>query len=219
MKPLDLTGKRFGQLVALRRIENAPGYGQARWLFLCDCGNETAQFGYSVVHQKVVSCGCWRKAAFTNLKHGKTRSREFNSWTAMRQRCLNHSCQEFENYGGRGITICDEWSDFQRFLNDMGPRPDGLSLERIRNNEGYHPGNCRWATREDQVRNRRTTVFYEHAGNRQSLQAWAEAIGVPYGTLWHRYKVGKRGTELLSPVTRGGGPKPSHKPSSTQAAA
>ncbi len=219
MKFLDLTGKRFGQLVAVRRIENRPGYGQARWLFLCDCGEETRQFGYSVVHQGVVSCGCWRRALRARLKHGKTGSREFNSWTAMRQRCLNPSCRQFEHYGGRGITICEEWGDFQRFLDDMGPRPDGLSLERIRNNEGYYPGNCCWASRKDQVRNRRTTVFYEHAGSRQPLQAWAESIGVAYQTLWHRYKVGKRGAELLSPVTRGGGRKSSHKPSSTQAAA
>jgi hypothetical protein len=204
MKALDLTGKKFARMTGIRRVENAPGYKQARWLFRCDCGVEKVVFGYSVVHGTVQSCGCLRHDTKARLKHGGAGTKEFNSWASMRQRCTNPDDAAYQDYGGRGITICSQWDDFAVFLADMGPRPTGTSLDRRDNEKGYSPENCRWATKQEQVRNRRTTLFYEYDGQKLPLQTWAEHFGVSYQTVWARYKVGKRGHELFGPPVMGG---------------
>jgi hypothetical protein len=204
MKPLDLTGKKFGRLLGLRRVKNQPGYGQARWLFLCDCGTEKELFGYSVRHGQVQSCGCLRHENMSRLKHGMTGQTEFNSWVSMRQRCNNPDDAAFRHYGGRGIAVCEAWDEFFAFYADMGPKPEGASLERRDNDGGYTPGNCYWATRQQQIRNRRTTTFYEYEGERLSLQEWAERHGLKYPTVWHRFRNNKRGAELFAPAVMGG---------------
>lgn len=205
MKPLDLTGQTFARLTAVHRVPNLAGYGQARWLFKCECGGKKITFGYSVVHGKTRSCGCLLTENKPRLKHGRTGTTEFTTWAAIRQRCGNPLSKPFKHYGGRGITVDKRWDTFEAFFQDMGPRPPGATLERTDNDLGYSPDNCRWATRLEQVRNRRTTTFYEHEGQNLSLQAWAERIGVSYKTLWSRFKVGKRGHDLLTPLVRAGG--------------
>lgn len=205
MKFLDLTGKVFSRLTAIRRVENHSGYGQARWLFLCECGRSKELFGYSVVHGKVKSCGCLKTETKSRLLHGRTGSPEFLSWVSMRQRCKNPRCKAYSDYGGRGIDICREWDVFETFLADMGPRPAGASLDRIDNDKGYSPQNCRWASKSQQINNRRLSILYEYDGVSRPLIEWALLAGVPYKTFWHRYKVGKRGSELLSSFIRGGG--------------
>lgn len=95
----------------------------------------------------------------TPRKHGMTGTPTYHAWVAMRQRCSNPNLNRAERYVGRGIKVCDRWSSFENFLADMGVRPDGLSLEREDNDGDYEPGNCKWATRSEQMRNRRSTSW------------------------------------------------------------
>jgi hypothetical protein len=110
----------------------------------------------------------------------------YNLWQQMKNRCTNPRNKGYAAYGGRGITVCDRWQDFQAFHDDMGERPPGMSLDRIDNDLGYGPDNCRWATRKTQQRNRRNNVILTAFGKSQSVAAWAEEIGMPITTLYAR---------------------------------
>lgn len=108
----------------------------------------------------------------------------------MRSRCRNPNCPAFKNYGGRGITVCERWSDFRNFYADMGEAPPGMWIERVDNNAGYSPENCVWATRSEQMRNRRITHMLTMGGETKALSAWAEQYGLRIGTLHLRLKNG-----------------------------
>ena len=114
------------------------------------------------------------------LKHGRSRTPEYQCWINMWVRCTNPNNPQYKDYGGRGIYVCKRWSDFVNFFTDMGPRPKGHSIERIDNDGPYSPKNCHWTTRRDQQRNRRSY--------RVSLAREAERLGIKYGTLWMRLK-------------------------------
>lgn len=152
----DETGKRYGRLLVLGREANA-SRGQARWLCLCDCGEKTVVRGGDLRFLKFKSCGCLARdrASEANTTHGMSETRIYRVWAGMIQRCANPHSRYYKNYGGRGIKICEKWFDFAEFMKDMGPRPQGLSLDRIDNAGNYEPGNCRWATRSQQNYNRR----------------------------------------------------------------
>lgn len=115
-----------------------------------------------------------------------TMSPTYKSWHSMLQRCNNPKCPEYSTYGGRGLSVCAEWHTFERFLADMGARPPGMTLDRIDNNLGYGPQNCRWATRRTQQRNRRTNHMLTLNGKTLCLQAWAEKLGLKAHTLYYR---------------------------------
>ena len=199
----DLTGQKFERLTAVRRVENFSGYGQSRWLFKCDCGNDLIAFGYNVAHGRQKSCGCYRDDHPARLDHGYSKSRVFHTWVAIRQRCFNKNSKYYSHYGARGIKVCDRWLVFENFLADMGEPEDGLSLDRINNDGDYEPSNCRWATKQTQVRNRRTTDYYTYNGETKSLPDWADQSGIPYKVLWHRLKK-QRWTDakLFSPLRK-----------------
>ena len=107
-------------------------------------------------------------------------------WQDMKQRCFNKNCHNYQNYGGRGIAVCERWMRFDLFLEDMGVKPDGLTLERIDNNGNYEPNNCRWADRAEQRKNQRTCRYIEFAGLRMTLTDWARHLGMNPLTLSHR---------------------------------
>lgn len=193
----DIAGQRFGRLVAIRRVENLPPYKQARWLFKCDCGKEHTQFGYVVWHGNNKSCGCLRKDTPAHLIHGGTGTPEYRAWASMRGRCLCPTNRAYALYGGRGIKICARWRSFDNFLADMGPRPTAKhSIDRVNTNGNYSPSNCRWATKSEQVRNRRLSIIYMG----RPLKDWCESLGLPYQTIWHRYNIGERDNLLFRPV-------------------
>jgi hypothetical protein len=121
-----------------------------------------------------------------NLKHGKARSRPYNKWMSMLDRCRNPNSPAYKNYGGRGIVVCERWLDFAQFHADMGDPPPGHSLERVDNNRGYDPDNCVWADRRAQGRNKRNNVLITIDGETMPLSAWAERFGIKYTTAHQR---------------------------------
>ena len=124
------------------------------------------------------------------------------TWRRMKQRCLDKNCKSFHRYGGRGIGICDRWMIFRNFLNDMGKRPKGLSIDRIDNNKGYSKENCRWATVKEQARNRRSNTFVTYNNVSRTLAEWADVADIKYSTLKQRFYVYKWtfGRCLLPPL-------------------
>jgi hypothetical protein len=133
-------------------------------------------------------------------KHGMYRTRVYRQWQQMIQRCYNPNSSRYARYGGRGVTVCDRWrSSFDAFYADMGDVPDGMSIDRINNDRGYEPGNCRWATPQQQANNRRTNVLIEHEGLELTIAEWARHLGLPYHWIKHRYSKGWRPPELFSP--------------------
>jgi hypothetical protein len=165
-------------------------------VFRCECGNVRVVGVATVIAGTSLSCGCLcleiNDAIKTKHGHSRVanRSPEYEIWTTMKQRCENPNMHKYPSYGGRGITVCKEWQDFSVFLADMGPRPEGCSVERIDNSKGYGKDNCRWASRKDQQRNLRTNRLIEFNGRTQCITAWAEELGMNVGTLRGRLKEG-----------------------------
>lgn len=181
----DLTGATFNLLTVLRRSDRKGT--KVRWVCQCRCGQQTTVIADQLTSGKTQSCGCLRKSTKNKPKaftHGMTYSPEFSSWSAMRKRCLNKRHHAYHRYGGRGITICDEWIDsFEAFYRDMGPRPKNLTLERKDTNKGYSKENCIWATRAEQNINRRNTRLIEHDGKRLTIKEWSKVCGLKVCTI------------------------------------
>jgi hypothetical protein len=167
---IDHTGQRFGRLLVICRVSQKIEK-HTRWLCRCDCGTEKVLLSDNFARkgQPTKSCGCYKTQYPPALSHGDTRngvtSSEYRSWYAMRQRCTNPRDPRWKHYGDRGITVCDRWKLFENFLADMGRRPPGwssrramFSLDRINNDGNYEPGNCRWATQKEQVKNTRKAM-------------------------------------------------------------
>jgi hypothetical protein len=161
-------GKRYGALTALSQVwlTTANGPRRSMWKCVCDCGALSTVASANLKNGHTKSCGCLKIAATIRAKttHGATKGRarlpEYKVWTDIKSRCLNPRRHSYACYGGRGITICDEWrSDFAAFFAHMGPRPSAHhQIDRIDNDRGYEPGNCRWVTKAANVRNRRGSV-------------------------------------------------------------
>lgn len=163
-KPLDLVGQVFERLTVIARLPSSK-LGSTMWLCRCTCGKERVVLGSNLTQGKTKSCGCFRDERLrqTNTRHGATwdgvHTPEYRAWAGLLWRCnpKSHSYTWSKHYVGRGITVCPRWrADFAAFLADMGPKPTAKhSIDRIDNDGNYEPGNCRWATHSQQMKNRR----------------------------------------------------------------
>jgi hypothetical protein len=179
----DISNKRFGKLIAIKRIniKDSKGYNRAYWVCQCDCGNIKNIDLSSLKKEKVKSCGCYNKQI--HFKHGHTVggiiSKEFESWRAAIDRCNRINNASYSNYGGRGIKVCDRWiNSFSNFFEDMGKCPDDCTLDRIDTNGNYEPSNCRWSTPEIQNNNKRNSHFITYKGIKKTVTQWTRELGL-----------------------------------------
>jgi hypothetical protein len=166
LRNLCAVGKTYNQLTVMEALERNK-HSQRFFLCVCSCGGSVKVVSHALTSGNTKSCGCAKKrAAATTGKHstthGMSKTSTYRVWTDMIRRCTDPSREAFKDYGGRGISVCQRWSEsFTNFMLDMGAKPIGLTLDRIENNGNYEPGNCRWATPLEQAQNRRTPVNIE----------------------------------------------------------
>ncbi len=182
----DLTGLVFGK-ISVVKYSGKNKIKSIVWECKCECGNVFNTLGRHLRSGKD-NCGCTtkEKIGLANTKHGKRNSTEYQAWSSMKFRCLNANGNSYHDYGGRGITICDEWIDsFETFYKDMGDKPDkSFSLDRIDNNKGYSKENCRWASRKAQCHNRSNSVGVD-------LSLVSKKLKITYKHAWSLYKSGR----------------------------
>lgn len=186
MKRHDLTGQEFSDWFVLH-YSGKSAYGEIMWLCECSCGTRKPVKAQSLRDGTSTNCGCKGK----NFKHGMTKTRTFKSWDAMLSRCNNPNDKSFDRYGGRGITVCKRWNDsFEAFFADMGERPEGMSLDRVDNSNGYSKANCRWADAKKQQRNTSVSKSMTFDGRTAALIDWATETGLNYSMLLRRLNAG-----------------------------
>ena len=195
---IDLTGKRFGRLVITGR---APDYIQengrkrVQWKCLCDCGKEFVTNADALKAGKTSSCGCLKHEFMINkfATHHETDSKLYGVWCAIKRRCYNKNSTYYEEYGGRGITMCDGWRDHYEAFRDWAHASgytDKLTIDRIDNDEGYSPENCRCVDCVAQANNRRSNINITYNGETHTLTEWADIVGVNPKTMFSRYYAG-----------------------------
>lgn len=178
----DLTGQTFGKLTVLRRSDNSTG-GRVRWLCQCECGNTTVVTRDKLTRRSTVSCGCWR-----NRRNGESKTRLYRIWYGMHDRCENPKYDHFDRYGGRGIIVCSEWADFDAFKTWAlsNGYADDLSIDRIDGDGNYEPGNCRFATQREQMRNVSSNHIVKYQGRNYSCAEFAEFLNVKPHTVYQQ---------------------------------
>lgn len=204
MKLIDLSGRRFGRLVVLRKG------GPMKWFCRCDCGVERDVTGAGLRGGIANSCGCAKgeRIGTLNRKHMLSNSRAQRIWSDMKRRCSDQSRRDYKYYGGRGITVCDRWkADLSAFVADMGEPPEGMTLDRISADGDYEPGNCRWISLADQQRNKRSNVVTIWRGGTVCMSEIATATGLPYESIRRQVNLGKSGDEAEAHVRAGRNPK------------
>lgn len=191
----ELKGQRFGKLLVIE--EDGRIGSNVAWICKCDCGNVTRVRANSLLTGNTTSCGCGRIEAIT--KHNMTNTKLFNVWRTMKERCNNKSYRQYKDYGGRGISLCDEWEEFKPFMEwslENGYK-EGLSIDRIDNDGNYCPENCRWTTVRVQSRNRRANRILEYGGEKHCVAEWSEILGVRANTIFWRLSQGWSTEEAL----------------------
>jgi len=210
-KFIDITGKRFGRLIALNRSETIKKI--VYFNCVCDCGNKKKIPSHTLRNGESMSCGCYNLELYgkRNLIHNDTNSPEHRVWCKMKNRCDNKNNDAYKYYGGRGITYCERWKVYKNFLNDMGRKPTALhTLDRIEVNGNYCKENCRWATRYEQSVNRRNNIFYTYNGETKTVSQWFGLSDLSKSAFGYRLKKGWNIDKALNtPRLSNGGTKKS----------
>ena len=199
MRPLNLVGIKFGKLTVIKLHHVKKG---RYWLCQCECGNKTIQYVGQLRTGRTKSCGCLKveQAIKTNTTHGMAYTRFYSIWAKMLRRIRDKNCQDFKFYGGRGIGVCNEWNNFQNFMEDMfasyeiackkfGER--SVSIERINVNRDYCPQNCCWIHVLEQSKNRRNTIWVRFKDKNMCLKDFSNVIHKNYYYIYKLYKNGK----------------------------
>lgn len=185
---LPLEGKTFG-LLTVKEFAGSGAHGHSIWECECRCGGTARVTGRDLLRTNDrASCGCLRgtKRLAKKTQHGLIDTPVYRCWAHMLQRCLNPNEPAYKNYGARGISVCSRWMEFPNFFEDMGHPPEGLSIERNDNDGPYSPDNCRWASKTEQMRNRRNSRWVEHDGRRQLMSEWCAELKITPNTLLYR---------------------------------
>lgn len=191
----DITGQIFGRLTVLG-LDHITESGRTYWLCECNCSDRSRVVVRrdGLVSGATLSCGCLHREQVTErlTRHGMARSRLYKIWLGMRQRCENENNPGYAGYGGRGVAISDEWDCFEKFCDWSLSHgySDDLTIDRIDNDIGYSPENCRWTDRITQQNNRRVSHYFTYAGETMTITQWSRRLGVSYSTLWYRIERG-----------------------------
>lgn len=211
-KVIDITGFETGRIKVVGQAGKNKN-GNILWRYECSCGGGGIATADTIRHIK--SCGCFRrekgKEFFHNYNttHGESRTRIYIIWGNMINRTSNKKNKDYKNYGGRGITVCEEWKDylaFKKWALENG-YSDTLTLDRIDNDKGYYPGNCRWADEETQNNNKQQSRKLEYKGEIKSVEQWAKEYNINRGTLVNRLNKGMSIKEALETPIKGGNGK------------
>lgn len=197
-----LVGRKFGKLTLLELVTNSP-QGIPAWRCICECGGNLIGREANILNGHTRSCGCInRERAKRGLsrKHGMANTPTYFTWRSMKKRCLDPKSTGYKYYGGRGVTICHRWLAFENFLLDMGPRPNGTTIERRNTNGNYEPNNCYWATAKSQARNRRNNKIISFRGENLCVSAWAERLGTYPQKIFRRLEKGLSPAEIFASV-------------------
>lgn len=178
----DISGMEFGKLKAIKCV-GSDKHRHSKWLCKCDCGKETIVLSDALVRGRQISCGCYGKKVIGNRSrtHGKSQTKLYSVWMGIKRRCLETSHSQYKHYGGRGITICDEWrDDFESFYewSMRNGYEDCLTIDRIDTNGNYEPSNCRWATIMEQNNNTRRNHIITFNGESHTIAEWSRITGI-----------------------------------------
>lgn len=200
---LNMLGQRSGRLLVVEASLSVRGH--AMWRCLCDCGNYVDKKGSALGRGDSTSCGCLttEKRSDNAKTHGLSQTKTYWIWHNMKHRCADSDHPSWSNYGGRGITVCDRWLEsVNNFIEDMGERPTGKTLDRIDGDKGYYKENCQWITHKQNCNKKRNTPLIFFKGESLTVSGWAEKLGIKQTTLNMRLKSYKWSVEdaLTKPV-------------------
>lgn len=206
MELIDLTGLKFERLTVLERAADQvspSGRHRVMWVCKCDCGNIKIVNGENLRRGLACSCGCLRKE-LQSAKQGTHRESDsplYRIWCAMKARCYNPNVKSYDRYGGRGIFVCDEWREhyenFSAWAKEAG-FSEGLTIDRIDNDDGYYPDNCRWVTSKEQSNNRSSNRNIMYNNEIHNVSQWAEIMHINKSTVYSRVASGKSFEEALN---------------------
>jgi hypothetical protein len=203
----DLTGRIFGRLTVMSEYSARTTSGKVRWECACRCGRIITTVSGDLNSGNTQSCGCLKiemiqQIGLGRVTHGMKGTPEYSSWRAMKNRCYRQSNNNYKDYGGRGITVCDRWlNSFEAFYEDMGPRPSlKYSIERRENNGNYEKSNCYWATDTEQANNKRNNILYEYGDEKLTLSEISVKTGISYDALYQR--INKAGLSIAQAAVK-----------------
>lgn len=186
----DLIDRRFGSLTVVEQVQSRKspcGTTRKMWRCLCDCGNEVIASTSNLINGNTKSCGCWKAMRLVkhNTRHGGANDRLYGIWKNMKRRCNSPNDSHYKDYGGKGIKVCDEWNDYARFKEwayangyDDNAKVGDCTIDRIDNNMGYEPSNCRWVDRTIQANNTSRNRYVEFQGKRLTIAEFSRAMNI-----------------------------------------